>query len=272
MYIDQDSEYLIARDGQINASRIGGGGNWKHTSSYEYDYQIFREFEDFYGGVLSQVASCNADLQPAAVPNSFINEENVLDYIKLLAKLAGGDFSGTIDDVIDLFAPTTAGYRFSESKSLFTATTQAKIVDLVDSGDGIIRTAIGDLGLWVNPGFELDECIYTIEIREFGQVEKYPVQIDKVIACLYVDAYNNPFPGGDANDCQSEFNRFIAAGTGNQYPDGTPILVFLTESEAEAFRVAKFGVNSLTAVFTETFACSTDSSFQRNYFYVSQLG
>jgi hypothetical protein len=268
MYLDQDSEYLIARDGQINASRVGGGGNWKHTSSYEYNYQIFREFEDFYGGVLSQVASCNADLQPAAVPNSFINQENVLDYIRLLAKLAAGDFDGTIEDVIDLFAPTTAGYRFSESKSLFTATTQQKIVDLVDSGDGIIRTAIGDLGLWVNPGFELDECIYTIEIREFGQVEKYPVQIDQVIACLYVDEFAVPFPGGEpANSCQSLYNARLAEFA--NFPSVYQGRTFGSPGEARAYAAGQGLLETAYQLNSEGYRCPTDATFFRQFYWIT---
>jgi hypothetical protein len=219
LYVDDSGEYLIEREGQMNPPFIDGSSStlFTHTSSYEWEYHIYRDYKDFRGAFYGSVDACNADLEPAAVPNGFITETNVIDYVKLTAKLAGKDWIGVLQDVISLTKTTTNGFRFPDKKNLFTTQNQILVVDLETYS---LPTAIGDLGVWINPGFSLVGCSHTIECREFGKVEKLTNQLTPAV-CSYLPDFKYDFPSDQPPSCLDALAVDVAAHN-----------VFLTEQDA----------------------------------------
>jgi hypothetical protein len=207
LYKDDFGEYYVEKSGSCECPT--GKPNqteWTFTLGYDWTYRLFRAKNDFFGAFLSVVKNCNADLEPGAVPNGFIDRDNVLDYARIVAKIYGKDPIGAIEDALDLLSPTIAGYRFPD-KELFTALSQLPVIDL---NSYLLQTAIGDLGLWVHPYFEVVDCQHTIEVRHYGKVPKLTNQLSPP-ACAYPQTLN--FQGAD---CEGKYNRFLAE-TPNTY-------------------------------------------------------
>jgi hypothetical protein len=221
LYKDFNDEYTIEREGQMNVPYSGdNAGLYTHTSSYEWEYHVYRAYKDFTGGIFGTVDACNADLEPAAVPNGFITETNVTDYVKLTAKLAGKDWIGVLQDVISLTKTTTNGFRFPDKKNLFTTLQQSLVIDLETYN---IPTAIGDLGIWLNPGFEFVGCEHSIECREFGKIMKFDNQL-KAVSCAYLPGFAFDFPNTPVQSCADALAEQVTAGN-----------VFYTEQDAINF-------------------------------------
>jgi hypothetical protein len=231
LYVDENNQYYVEREGQINVpALLEEPGTYRHTTSYDWDLNIYRQADDQFAAVITTIAACNADLRPAAVPNTFVDEANVLDYVKLSTKLAGGNFAGALEDFLEFTQTTIPGYRFAEDSNLFLGKTQIKSVDLLDynpngTGSGFVPTAIGDLGLYVPDGFEVIGCVWSIEAREYGLIKKSSVQIDPLIACSYVSGYEYPFPSVEPLTCLELLTQQVSQN-----------LVFYTEADALAYR------------------------------------
>lgn len=210
LYLNEIDKYYVEREGQMNVSPIQTGSEtYTHTTSYDWDLNIYRQLDDQFAATLTTIKSCNADLRPAAVPNEYIDEANALDYVKLYVKLAGGNFAGALEDIQEFTQPTIPGFRFSETGNLFLGKTQLRSVNLVAKNAagvpmGKIPTAIGDLGLYVPGGYTVQDCVYSVEVREYGLIGKNPLQIDPIITCGYSDPVDYPFPGQPPNTTCAE--------------------------------------------------------------------
>lgn len=214
LYVDEVDEYYVERGGQMDVPAYGIPTEiYKHTSSYDWDFHIFRDYQDYFGAVISTTDSCNADLQPAAVPNGFIDETNVLDFVRLFAKKSGGNPITILAELVDLTDDTTDGFRFADKPNLFVSKTQVKAVALETNR---LPTAIGDLGIYVPVGFEFVSCSYFCEIREHREVERFPFQVDPVIECAYIPGNKYPFPTAAA-ECPVELANFIQAHNDGEY-------------------------------------------------------
>lgn len=210
LYVDFDDEYYIERSGQMDAHLSADGlPLYSFVTSYDWTYNIYRDYKDFFGAIFGTIDPCNADLRPAAVPNTFIDTTNVLDYVRISAKIAGADFSGVIDDILELTSPTIAGFRFGDGKNVFTTMQQSIVVDLEAYS---VPTAIGDLGIYLNPGYNIVGCEHTIEARELGRVEKFTNQLEPV-TCLYLPGIELDFPTSTAqNQCEIALTAQVSAG------------------------------------------------------------
>jgi hypothetical protein len=263
LYVDDSGEYLIEREGQMNPPFIDSSSTlFTHTSSYEWEYHIYRDYKDFRGAFYGSVDACNADLEPAAVPNGFITEANVIDYVKLTAKLAGKDWIGVLQDVISLTKTTTNGFRFPDKKNLFTTQNQILVVDLETYS---LPTAIGDLGVWINPGFSLVGCSHTIECREFGKIEKLSNQLTPA-SCTYLPGVVLPFPS--AGNCADLLLQTLAgykATYGNEFAYASQGELYNYASQNSLVEFVDYTINAIP------WTCPLDENFS-NVFYILVLG
>lgn len=224
------------------------------TVSYERDYRLYRTLGDFFGASYGAIDACNADLEPSAVPNGFINSSNVSEYVSILAKAVGGNWLGAAADLVSLTEPTTQGFRFPDKKNLFNVFTQLLAVDLAAYS---IATAIGDLGIYLNPGCSVSSCEYVIEAREFGVILPLVNQISAA-SCTYLPGVVIPFPTGSTSAaCEAEFNLQSFA---NQSP-------YRDLAVCQAAAVAS-GIPGVTCD-PELLVCSTDPTQTRTVYNIS---
>jgi hypothetical protein len=212
-------------------------------------YSLFRNKGDYFGAAFGTIDACNADLEPSAVPNGFITSSNVVDYVSIVAKATGGNFLGAAADLASLTGTTTQGFRFPDKKSLFTFLSQLPAVDLAPF---FVDASLGDLGIYLNPGFSPVGASYSMSIIGYGKLASLANQI-VAPTCLYLPGVTNQFPSASGSACESAFSDFLVVNSG------------YSDEGACSLAAAAVGVTCQTV----TWICPSDVTFVRDYYVFS---
>jgi hypothetical protein len=223
-----DTTYYVEKEAQAMADVESGLSDdiFTFTVFDEWDYNIYRAYQDYNGGVLSIIDACNADLEPAAVPNGFINEQNVLAYANILQSLYSGQVVTAIGQLADLADPTTAGFRFPDKKGLFTALTQQLVIDLNTLP---LQPVIGSLGVCLHPGWSLLGASHTIECINYTKIAPLINQLEAPV-CAYLPEFQYEFDQPLPLTCVELLAQEVAANS-----------LFYTENDAINFNNANGG-------------------------------
>jgi hypothetical protein len=147
--------------------------------------------EDEAPATVTSVINCNADLRPAAVPNSYINFNNVQQYIAIAYAIYSGDTATLNRLVTQLTKPTIEGYRFADDV-LFRAYNLVPKVSLQNQTFG---TRLGDIFLWVHPDWQIDtEAVYSVQVinQELLEIFENQYQVGSETCAYPGEGYQFP--------------------------------------------------------------------------------